>query len=82
MVDCCWGKLVNVSSAVPQGSVLYQSLFLMYNSQRFSILQNKLYNYIDKFTLLAVVPSQALALQLHSPGTVTQAWLVGEWCDL
>ena len=41
-VDGCRGKLVNVVSGVPQGSVLCLLLFLLYTSELFSILENKL----------------------------------------
>ena len=47
MVDGCQSKLVNVVSGVPQGSVLGQLLFLLYTSELFSILENKLISYAD-----------------------------------
>ena len=61
--DSCRSKLVNVMSGVPQGSVLGPLLFLLYNSELFSILENKLIIYADDSTLVAVVPPQALELQ-------------------
>ena len=57
MVDGCRSKLFNVVSGVPQGSVLGPLLFLLYTSQFFSILKNKLIGYADDSTLMAVVPS-------------------------
>ena len=57
MVDGCRSKLVNVVSGVPQGSVLGPLLFLVYASELFSILENKLIGYADNSTLMAVVPS-------------------------
>ena len=57
MVDGCWSKLVNFVSRVPQGSVLGPLLFLLYNLEVFSILENKLIGYAEDFTLMAVVPS-------------------------
>ena len=57
MVDSCRSKLVNVVSGVPQGSVLGPLLFLLYTSELFSILENKLIGYADDSTLMAVVPS-------------------------
>ena len=63
MLDGCRSKLVDVVSGVPQGSVLYPILFLLYASKLFSILENKLISYADDSTLMAVVPSQALELQ-------------------
>ena len=66
MVDGYRSKLVDFVSGVSQGSVLIPLLFLLYNSELFSILENKLIGYADDYTLMAVVPSQALELQLQS----------------
>ena len=60
MVDNWQSKLVNVVSGVPQGSDFCQLLFLLYTSEIFSILENKLIGYADDFTLIAVVPSVVL----------------------
>ena len=57
MLDSCWSKLVNGVSSLPQGSVLGPLLFLLYTSELFSILENKLIDYADDSTLVAVVPS-------------------------
>ena len=53
LVDGCRSKLVNVVSGVPQGSVLGRLLFLLYTSELFSILENKLICYDDDSTLMA-----------------------------
>ena len=67
-VDGCRSKLVNVVSGVPQGSVLGQLLFLLYTSELFSILENKLIGNADDSTLIAVVPSPGLRVAVaHSP---------------
>ena len=57
MADGCRSKLVNVASGVPQGSVWGPLLFLLYTSELFFILENKLIGYADDSTLMAVVPS-------------------------
>ena len=49
MVDGRRSKLVNV--------VLGPLLFLMYTSEFFPVLENKLIGYADDSTLMAVVPS-------------------------
>ena len=63
MVDGCRSKLVNVVLGVLQGSVLVPLLFLLYTSELFSILENKLIGYADYSTLMAVVHPQASELQ-------------------
>ena len=63
MVDGCRSKLVNVVSEMPQGSVLGPLLFLLYTSELFSILENKLIGYADDSTGIAVVPSPGLRVQ-------------------
>ena len=57
LVDGCRSKLDNVVTGVPQGSILGPLLFLLYTSELFSILENKLIGYADDSTLMAVVPS-------------------------
>ena len=55
-------ELVNVVSRVPLGSVLGQLMFLLYTSELFSILENKLQGDADISTLVAVVPSQPVCV--------------------
>ena len=57
MVDGCRSKLVDVATEVQQGSVLGQLLKLLYSSELFSILENKLIGNAVDCTLMAVVPS-------------------------
>ena len=49
MVDGCRSELVDVVSGVPQGSVLGPILLLLYTSELFSILKNKLIGYADDY---------------------------------
>ena len=57
LVDGCHSKLVDVVTGVPQGSVLGPLLCLLYTSELFSILENRLIGYVDDSSLVAVVPS-------------------------
>ena len=54
MVDGCRSKLVNVMSGLLQGSVMGPLLFLLYTSELFSILENKLIGYANDSTMIAV----------------------------
>ena len=49
--------LMLYQAGVPQFSFLGPLLFLLYTSELFSILENKLIGYADDSTLMAVVPS-------------------------
>ena len=46
---------MNIESGVSKGSVLIPLLFLLYNSELYSILENKLIGDADDSTLMAVV---------------------------
>ena len=61
MVDDCQSKLVDVVSGVPQRSILGPLLFILYTSELFSILENKLIGYALLLWLLC--HPQALELQ-------------------
>ena len=76
MVDGCRSKLVNVS-AVPQGPLL----FLLYTSELFTILENKLIGYADDYTLMPVVPSPGVRVVV-AESLISYIGRVNEWCDL
>ena len=80
MVDGCPSKLVDVVSEVPQGSVLGPLLLLMYTSELFSILENKLIGYADDSTLVAVVPSPGVRV-IVAEYLIRELGRVSEWCD-
>ena len=81
MVDGCRSKLVNVVSGVPQGSVLGPSLFLLYTSELFSILENKLIGYGADSTLMAVVPPPGIRVAV-AESLICDLRRVSEWCHL
>ena len=66
---------------MPQGSVLGPLLFLMYTSELFSILENKLIGYADDSTLMAVVPSSGVRVAV-AESLIRDLGRVSEWCDL
>ena len=67
MVDGCRSKLVDFVSGVPQGSVLGPLLFLLYTSELFPILENKLIGYADDFILMAVAIPRRLSYSSRVP---------------
>ena len=66
---------------MPQGSVLGSLLFLLYTSELFSILENKLIGYADDSTLMAVVPSPGVRVAVEE-SLIRDLGRVSEWCDL
>ena len=81
LVDGCRSKLVNVVSGVPQGSVLGPLLFLLYTTELFSILENKLIGYADDSTLIAVVPSPGVRVTVGE-SLNRDLVRVNAWCDI
>ena len=81
MVDGFRSKVVNVISGVVQGSVFSPLVFLLYTSEFFSILENKLIRYADDSTLMAVVPSQGVRVAV-AESLICDLGRVSEWCDL
>ena len=80
-MDGCRSKLVNVVSGVLQGSVLGPLLFLLYTSEFFSILENKLIGYADDSNLMAVVPSSDARVTV-AESLNRDLVRVNAWCDL
>ena len=72
------GQLV---SGVPQGGVLGPLLFILYTSELFSILENKLIGYAGDSTLIAVVPSPGVRVAV-AESLNRDIVRVNAWCDL
>ena len=66
---------------MPQGSVLCPLLFLLYTFDLFYILENKLIDYADNFTLMAVVPSPGVRVTV-AKSLIRDLGRVSEWSDL
>ena len=81
LVDGFQSKLVNVVSGVSQGCVLGPLLVLLYTSELFSILDNKLIGCAGDSTLMAVVPSPSIIV---SVAELLNRDLnrFSEWCNL
>ena len=75
------GKLVNVVSGVPQGSVWGPLLSLLYTSELFSILENNLIGYADDSTLMAVVLSPGIRVTV-AESLIRDLGSVSEWCEV
>ena len=81
MVDGCQSKLVDVILGVPQYSFLGRLLSLLYTSELFSFLENKLIEFADDSTLMAVVESPGVRITV-AESLIRDLDRVSEWCDL
>ena len=81
MEDGCRSIMINVVSRVPQGRALRSLVFLLYNSNLFFILENKLISYADDYTVMAVLPSLSFIVTVAESLKLVVG-KVTEWCDL
>ena len=56
-------------------------MFLLFTSEFYSILENKLIGYADDSTLMAVVPSPGVIVTV-AESMIRDLGRVSEWCDL
>ena len=72
VVDGATSECIPIVSGVPQGSALGPLLFILYTSEMFELVENRLYAYADDSTLLAVIGNSAdrpaIAASLNGPG--------------
>ena len=59
VVDSAASEWIPIISGLPQGSVLGPLLFILYPSEMFELVENRLFAYTDDSTLLAVVRKPA-----------------------
>ena len=58
VVDCATSDWIPISG-VPQGSVFGHLMFILYTSEMYELVENRLYAYANDSTLLAVVRKPA-----------------------
>ena len=80
-VDGQLGDIRNVISGVPQGSVLGPLLFIIYTSDMWVGLENKLVAYADDATLVASIPSPNLRSSV-AESLNRDLTRINEWCKL
>lgn len=81
VVDGQLGDFRNVISGVPQGSVLGPLLFIIFTSDMWLGLENKLVAYADDATLVASIPSPNFRF-LVSESLNRDLTRISEWCKL
>ena len=59
MVDGAASEWILIISGMPQGSVLGPLKFVLYTSEMFELVENRLFAYADDSTVLAVVRKTA-----------------------
>ena len=82
VVDGATSEWIPIVSGVPQGCVV-SSTFIIYTSEMFELVQNRLYTYADDTTLLAVVRKPAdrpaVAASINRDLAKIQEWC-NYWC--
>ena len=82
VVDGAASEWIPIILGVPQGSML-GPLFILYTSEMFELIENRLFSYGDDSTLLAVVRKQAgrpaVAASLNRYLARIQEWY-NHWC--
>ena len=83
VVDGATSEWIPIVSGVAQGSVLGPLLYILYTSEMFELVDNRLYAYADDSTLLAVVRKPAdrpaVAASLNRDLARIHEWCY-HWC--
>ena len=75
-----WREWIPIVSGVPQGSVLGPLLFILYTSETFELVKNRLYADADDSTLKPA-NRPAVADSLNSDlAKIQEWWITGAWC--
>ena len=75
MVEGAPSEWITIVSGLPQGSVLSPLLFIVFNSEMFELVSNRLFAYADDSTLLAVIRKPA-----DRPAGAVLA-RIQDWCN-
>ena len=85
VVDGAYSEWISIVSGVPRGSVLGPLLFILYTSEMFDLVENRLFANADDSTLLAVIsmPSHrpTVAASVNRDLAQIHEWC-GRWCML
>ena len=83
MVDGATSEWIPIVSSVPQVTVMGHFLLILYTSEMFELVENRLYDYADDSTLLAIVRKTAdrpsVAATLNMDLARIQEWY-NHWC--
>ena len=81
VVDGATSEWIPIVSGVPQGCVLGPLLYILYTSEMFELVENRLYSYADDGSLLAVVhkPADRPAVPANRALARIQEWC-NHWC--
>ena len=80
VVDGATSEWIPIVDGVIQGSVLGPLLFIIYTSEMFELLENRLYAYAHDSTLLTVVPKPAYRPAVTA-SLNTDLARIQEWCN-
>ena len=79
MVDGAASEWIPIISGVPQGSMLSPLLFILYTSEMFDPVENRLFAYADDSTQLAVIRKPADRPAVAATRNRNYA-RIQEWC--